>query len=185
MSSLTRPIGRTQALEAQLGRISSKLQRLRNHVEGSEPGITMGDLPVYDVVRQDHGSFPSGDDWDSQFDDESIDNRVHHFMPTASGEISRICCNHQAVRLKIRYTSQSDSPILMKLAGSFFGFGTVQIKSNGDLMEYTDGDWIPISQVAPPVVNELVVMVDATGSDLDISLDGMLFDGVNRKWVPY
>lgn len=178
---------RTQALEAQLGRLHSQVGNLRGHVSGIQTGISLGQIPSWDVVRQSTGTFDPGVDWDAQFDDENLIDRVQHSMRTAGGEIPHVNCDQSATRLRIRFSSQGSGDLRAKL-GIVGGDTTnrVQVKANGELSEYAAGGWITIPQVPPPMTNELVIM--ANGTDLDsfqFSVDGLLFDGENRHWVSY
>jgi hypothetical protein len=183
MSSQFSAIRRTQTLEAQLGRLRTQVGSVKSNVKAIVPGITLAHIPSWDVVRQDTGTFTPGTDWEDQFEDESITTRVQHSMRTACGEISHVNSDHSATRLRIRFTSQGQNTLKMKLG--IVGSGRVQVKANGDIDEYTSGGFIDISQVAPPLTNELVVMADGTGGAFQFSLDGLLFDGENRKWVSY
>jgi hypothetical protein len=180
-------IRRTQALEAQLGRLHSQVGTLGGHVRGIQTGITLNQIPAWDVVRQDSGTFASGDDWDSQFDDESLTNRVQHSLRTAGGEIGHVNCDQSATRLRIRFTSQGASQMQLKL-GVVGGDGDnrIQVKANGETQEFSAGGWVTIKQLAPPLTNELILMANGTGLDsFQCALDGLLFDGVNRHWVSY
>jgi len=174
---------RTQALEAQLGRLSSQVGGIKGHVKGLGGGLTLNQIPAWSVVRMDNGGALSGDDWDSQFDNLGADSRIEHSLKTASGEVPHINSDHSATRLKIRFTGQGDGPLTMKLG--MVGDGKVQVKINGTAETYTDGAFISIDTLASPLTNELVVMADGHGGAFQFSLDGMLFDGVNRKWVNY
>ena len=183
MSSQQDHVRRTQALEAQVGRLNAKLETLTGRFESLSSPLTLGQIPSYEVVRIQPASALTGSDWDDFFNDQTQPNRITHLLRTASGEISHINSDDSATRLRIRFTGQGKGQITLKLGIS--GSGSVQVKSNGSITPYSTGAFIQISVVPPPLTNELIIMGDGTGGTLQFTLDGLLFDGVNRRWISY
>jgi hypothetical protein len=183
MSSLQDHVRRTQALEAQFGRLHGQVGVLKGHVKGIQPGISLNQIPAWDVVRMSTTGALAGDDWDPLFDDESADSRIQHSLRTAGGEISHVNSDSSATRLRIRFTGQGEGQVAMKLG--VVGTGTLQVKANGDIQPYTAGAFINFKLLSPPLTNELVVCADGSAGPFQFSLDGLLFDGVNRHWVSY
>ena len=183
MSSSFHATRRTQTLEAQLGRVSSQLGRLKKDIKNASGGFSLGQIPSWEVVRFDPGTALTGADWDPLFDDETANNRIQHSLHTSGGELAHVNSDSCATRVRIRFTAQGEGQILMKLGMS--GSGSVQVKSNGNVTAYTSGAFIPIDVLSPPMSNEVSVSADGTAGAFHFSLDGLLFDGVNRKWVSY
>ncbi len=183
MSNAFHATRKAQSLEIQLGRLSSQVGHLKGRVKSLNSGLSLKDLPAWEIVRMDPGTALSGADWDPLFDDETANNRIQHSIRTASGEMPHVNSDSSATRARIRFTAQGEGQLLMKLG--VIGTGSVQVKCNGNVATYTSGAFIPIDVLAPPMTNEVVVSADGTAGAFQFSLDGLLFDGVHRKWVSY
>lgn len=171
----------TQGLQARVTKQQAKLKSLKGEVEGISPGISLSDVPHWEVVRQEDGSFSPGDDWEGQFEDASRENRVVHRLQTHGGELAHLNCDDHVVRARLRFSSQGKGTVSLRLG--HVGSGRVQIKANGILQEFTDKGWVSIELVAAPLLNEVTLMADGRGDRLQVSLDGLLFDGENRAWT--
>src|SRR5689334_13869376 len=151
MSNAFQATRKAQSLETQIGRLNSQLGHLRGHVKSLNSGISLKDLPAWEVVRIDPGFALTGADWDPLFDDETANNRMEHLHPTAGGELPHMNSDSSATRARIRFTGQGEGQLLMKLGMS--GIGTVQVKCNGIVTTHTGGAFIPIDVLTPPMTN--------------------------------
>src|SRR5437868_687340 len=132
----------TQGLQARVTRQQARLDSLKGKVAEIPASLTLSDVPHWDIVRQEDGTFTAGEDWESQFDDASLQNRVEHRLQTHGGELAHLNCNNHAVRARLRFTSQGKGTVSLRLG--HVGDGRVQIKANGILQEATSGGWISI-----------------------------------------
>ena len=162
---------RLQALEAQLTRLSGLMKRWPT----PEPAPAQ---PHWEMIKREGGTYPAGTDWQSEFEDNSIDSRVVFKRPTTGGELISSRADDTAVFARLRFQSTGTGTVRARLTGSF---NRVQLKMNGVREEHTASTWIDV-----PVhrgLNEVIVMSDDAEPDAHVELCADFFDGETWTWV--
>lgn len=119
-------------------------------------------------------------DWTDTFEDASITPRVVTRAQTAGGELFvSQWTDHCPGRWEIAWDAKAAYDVNLRVLAD--GAGNYKFTFNGDETTYSGPQDITLS--VRQGRNDLRIIKDSTGADR-ISVEGVLFDGVNATWIP-
>lgn len=184
-------------MQAMIADLSAKLaqQRPNTPVPSDTPAVQpAAAVPFWDCTQATGLTLTAGisDDWSVRFDDRSVAaNRVRFRVPTVAGELSHIFIGGTIYRrFQICWEADNPETYTARLSGSRQddgAAGTIQIKFNRDLYEYTlDGPGGGTAEYYLSLTgikgrNSLIVCTQR--NPYHTLLEGKFWDGSTSRWV--